>query len=561
MAIKKEIEINVNSKGAEKSFNDLGSVIQEQKDITIEFEKELIRLEKQLKETAKNNLPAQKALKTRITGLKDAIKDQRIAIKGLNNEKGKQVKADNLTLVSATKNYGAITLLDQVTGGYASTVRNAVDASRLFAKSLKATRGALIATGIGAFVVALGLVVAYWDEIKEFVTGTNAELNKQLGLLNTEAEFFERELKILEDTDNILKLKGLTQKEINDLKRKELKSIIDIRNKELQTAKERLEAIREQTKEGIGSVEKIFRYVQERATAVGFMLDKVFGAFGVDSVLAGKAFDASGSVIESIFGTQEDFDETTKRIQDLTDKINSAKNQIAGFDLAAQEEARKRQEEADKRPNVSTVGEGLTAEGFGGNIAEDPEIIFEQSKAERLKQIDDELTQFLMDNANRNRENYEVNAQAKIELEQRGFAILGALAERGSALGKAVAISQAIMSTYQGINKALAETTDPTPTQSLRFANAAAVGIMGFLNVSKILSTQTATTGGSFSGGSANNSGASAPSFNLVQGSGTNQIADGLNSQNEPLRAFVVSGDVTSAQGLDRNIQGDASLG
>lgn len=479
------------------------------------------------------------------------------ALEGVDKE-SKNVKD---SVGSVADNGGAIAILDSLTGGLATRLRDAFEASKLFNFSLKATRGALIATGIGAFVVALGAVVLYWDEIKEFVTGTNAELNKQLDLLNTEAEFFERELKILEDTDNILKLKGLTQKEINDLKRKELKSIIDIRTKELQTAKERLEAIREQTKAGIGSVEKIFRYVQERATAVGFMLDKVFGAFGVDSGLAGKAFDASGSVIESIFGTQEDFDETTKRIQDLSDKIRSAKNQIAGFDLAAQEEARKRQEEKDARPNVSTVGEGLTGESFGGNIAEDPEIIFEQSKADRLKLIDDELTQFLMDNANRNRENYEVNAQAKIELEQRGFAILGALAERGSALGKAVAVSQAVMSTYQGINKALAETTDPTPTQSLRFANAAAVGIMGFLNVSKILSTQTATTGGSFSGGSANNSGASAPSFNLVQGSGTNQIADGLNSQNEPLRAFVVSGDVTSAQGLDRNIQGDASLG
>ena len=153
----------------------------------------------------------------------------------------------------------------------------------------------------------------------------------------------------------------------------------------------------------------------------------------------------------------------------------------------------------------------------------------------------------------------EINAQSKVEITQKGFEILGALAERGSALGKAVAVSQAVMSTYQGINKALAETTDLTPTQSLRFANAAAVGIMGFLNVSKILSTKTATksAGGASAGGQA----PSAPSFNLVEGSGTNQIAQGLQSQDEPVRAYVVSGDVTTSQSLERNIQGDASLG
>ena len=63
---------------------------------------------------------------------------------------------------------------------------------------------------------------------------------------------------------------------------------------------------------------------------------------------------------------------------------------------------------------------------------------------------------------------------AKIGLATSGLAILGQLAKEGSALGKAVAVSQAVISTYQGINKALAETTDVTPTQSLRFANAAA---------------------------------------------------------------------------------------
>ena len=57
-------------------------------------------------------------------------------------------------------NGGAIAILDQLTGGLATRLKDAFEASKLFNGSLKATRGALIATGIGAFVVALGLVVA-----------------------------------------------------------------------------------------------------------------------------------------------------------------------------------------------------------------------------------------------------------------------------------------------------------------------------------------------------------------------------------------------------------------
>jgi hypothetical protein len=148
---------------------------------------------------------------------------------------------------------------------------------------------------------------------------------------------------------------------------------------------------------------------------------------------------------------------------------------------------------------------------------------------------------------------------AKIGIAQTGLGILGQLAKEGSALGKAVAVSQAVISTYQGINKALAETTDVTPTQSLRFANAAAVGIAGFLNVANILKTNEVSTSGA-SAPSQGGGGASAPSFNLVQGTGTNQIAETLQQEREPIEAFVVSGNVTNAQALDRNIVDNATL-
>jgi len=52
------------------------------------------------------------------------------------------------------------------------------------------------------------------------------------------------------------------------------------------------------------------------------------------------------------------------------------------------------------------------------------------------------------------------------------------------------------------------------------------------------------------------------PSFNVVGQSGTNQLAEAIGSQSQqPVQAYVVANDVTTAQSMDRNIIDDASLG
>lgn len=72
--------------------------------------------------------------------------------------------------------------------------------------------------------------------------------------------------------------------------------------------------------------------------------------------------------------------------------------------------------------------------------------------------------------------------------------------------------------------------------------------------------------GGSSSGGSSASGGGGAsapapPSFNLVQGTGTNQIQETIDGANDkPTRAFVVSSDMTSQQQLDNNIKENANL-
>lgn len=123
-------------------------------------------------------------------------------------------------LKDVADNGGAIATLDSLTGGLASRVRDAAEATKLFSFNLKGVRAALIATGIGAFVVALGVVVAYWDEISDFVTGVNKKLEIQNELLNQNISNSEFELSLLEAKEKLLIAEGKSTEEIVQQKRK-----------------------------------------------------------------------------------------------------------------------------------------------------------------------------------------------------------------------------------------------------------------------------------------------------------------------------------------------------
>lgn len=63
------------------------------------------------------------------------------------------------------------------------------------------------------------------------------------------------------------------------------------------------------------------------------------------------------------------------------------------------------------------------------------------------------------------------------------------------------------------------------------------------------------------SGGSGGMTAPPAPKFNVVGASGINQVAQSIGQQsNQPIKAYVVSKDVTTAQSLDRNIVNAASM-
>lgn len=95
-----------------------------------------------------------------------------------------------------------------------------------------------------------------------------------------------------------------------------------------------------------------------------------------------------------------------------------------------------------------------------------------------------------------------------------------------------------------------------------------AVQVAGIMSAIKSATQKAGSVAGSFgAGGSVGSPSASAPisnapNFNVVGSSGSNQLADVIAGQTqEPIKAFVVANDVTTAQSLENNIVQGASIG
>jgi hypothetical protein len=127
---------------------------------------------------------------------------------------------------------------------------------------------------------------------------------------------------------------------------------------------------------------------------------------------------------------------------------------------------------------------------------------------------------------------------------------------------KAFNLASAVTNTYLAVASALALNPKDSLFPGQRFVEAGLAGAAGAVQIANIAKTKfeggasADTSGGG--GGGVTAPTMSAPQFNVVGQSGVNQLAS-LNQQ--PVQAYVVSGQVTSQQALDRNRLENATLG
>jgi len=158
-----------------------------------------------------------------------------------------------------------------------------------------------------------------------------------------------------------------------------------------------------------------------------------------------------------------------------------------------------------------------------------------------------------------------INAQS-IAAASATFGNLATIFGEESKAGKSAAIAQATIDTFASANAAFKSMASiPVVGPALGAIAAAAAIAGGIKNIQSIKGTKLPTIDGR-GGGDVSSSTPSptqfqsqTPAFNVVGSSGINQIADVVASQ-EPVKAFVVANDVTTAQSLERNIIEGATL-
>jgi len=160
------------------------------------------------------------------------------------------------------------------------------------------------------------------------------------------------------------------------------------------------------------------------------------------------------------------------------------------------------------------------------------------------------------------RADYETE-QAKLVAENQMSAVMGALSGvqslvgENSKFGKALAVSMAIIDTYSGATKALAQ------GGTFGFIGAAGVIASGLANVRAIMQQELPGVEGDSSGGGVSMTAPTGPNVGIISGqiNSSAQLLGSLNnSLSTPPRAYVVGQDVNSQQSLDRHIRQNATL-
>jgi hypothetical protein len=81
-----------------------------------------------------------------------------------------------------SKNREGFKLLDTITGGYSTKlidfgkqIKGGIEGVKGLSETFKGLKTALLSTGLGAIAVGLGVIIAYWDDIKDSITGATEE--------------------------------------------------------------------------------------------------------------------------------------------------------------------------------------------------------------------------------------------------------------------------------------------------------------------------------------------------------------------------------------------------
>jgi len=202
-------------------------------------------------------------------------------------------------------------------------------------------RAALISTGIGAIVVAVGLIVAYWEDIVGLVNGVSSEQRKLNEVTQKNLDQEQRKLKDLDGQTNQLKLQGKTEKEILQLKIAQSSEAIKAAEAAVAQAEITKNAQIEASQRNKEILAGLLNFISFPITAILASIDiaseglKKLGAIEESLTLRKDLFDYGASFI---FDTEKVKKEGEDTLLAAKDTLLQLKEQRAGFQLSIQEQ-------------------------------------------------------------------------------------------------------------------------------------------------------------------------------------------------------------------------------
>ena len=273
--------------------------------------------------------------------------------------------------------------------------------------------------------------------------------------------------------------------------------------------------------------------------------------------------------LKELVGTMSGFN---KQLETNTEKVDENAQAQIEAEAKLQEELSKAYDDLLQK-QLSAQDQELNAveDKYSQLLANAEKFGFDEAELTRMKNEEiNSINKKYYDQDAKNKQDAEI---AKLQIVAGALNGLGKLVGEQTEAGKAISAAQAIIDTYTGATKALA--------QGGIFGTIAAAGVVasGIASVRSIYATQvpapkqsSVSVGGRQVGGGAAG-GYSRPTANIprpqavaapmanfdTSGNLGNQIAESL--QGQPMRAYVVNQDIESAQKLNRKIESTATIG
>jgi len=429
-------------------------------------------------------------------------------------------------------------------GDFAGAVEDAETASKKFVDALTGVENSYdrivnfsseLVTEISKEMKIAGEIAdqrAKADKIERKILVERAQANKDRAQLMEQA--INKEIFSLEERIEFLREAGRIEDEITA--------------KEIEAKQLRLDAkVRENALSG-STKEDLLEEAQLRADLINLETAKLSKAKEVTSQII--AFNAEVAAAQTALELKQKATQDAADIaEDERQKAIKEKNKILE-QLKLDEEAvsfTQKQELAQTRALAELEALNATEEQKAATI------LFWQGKVLDAK-IKDAKEEGIVD---------EVLQKQKIAIIGQTFGAISKILGENSKAGKAFGIAQALTNTYLGVTEVLSnETTIPEPFGSIQKAvSIAGVLSTGFAAVKQIKSVTPSSAASTISPPTTGAT-ASPPAFNIVGADSNNQLASAIGGQTQqPVQAFVVSQDVTTAQSLERNIISSATIG